>query len=198
MRAKQMLKQIVPSSEMVWILHAPRFTCSLQLEDAMPSSEGTFSVLPEPSPKKRLLGLLCGLPLSTSIPQEQGPGLEDSGGAVFFETAAWASEAPWTWLVGEKLSYLLSPPVNPVGSGSPWETQSPSGGTFPTGVGKHHREIGSVCLLYYQEAVPCVRPDSLLLRLNRLSCSVLRGDRSFGSFLATALLLGALHVLEYY
>ena len=117
------------------------------------------------------------------------------------DSPRWSFSTQWSFfqLRGlEKPSYLLSPPVNPVGPGSPWETQSPSGGTFPAGVGKHHREIGSVCLLYYQEAVPCVRPDSLLLRLNLLSCSVLRGDRSFGSFLATALLLGALHVLEYY
>ena len=122
----------------------------------MPSSEGTFSVLPEPSPKKRLLALLCGLPLSTSIPQEQSPGLEDSGGTVFFETAVWASDAVSLACRQEAVLSAVAPPapVDPVGPGSPWGTQSPSGGTFPAGVGKHHRETGSVCLLYSQEALP--------------------------------------------
>lgn len=48
------------------------------------------------SPPQRSDFLPCSascLPLSTCVPQEQSPGLEDSCGAVFFETAARASEA---------------------------------------------------------------------------------------------------------
>lgn len=79
----------------------------------MPSSEGTFSVLPEPSPKKRRLALLCGLLLSTSIPQEQSPGLEDSGGTVFFETAVWASDAVSLACRQEAVLSAVAPPPHP-------------------------------------------------------------------------------------
>lgn len=61
------------------------------------------------------------------------------------------------------------------------------------------RKLNLRGLLYHQEVFPHVRQDSLLLRLSLISSYlILRGDRSFGSFLATDLLLGTLGVLEYY
>lgn len=145
----------------------------------MPSSEGTFSVLPEPSPKKRdFLPCSVAFPCPHLSPQEQSPGLEDSGGTVFFETAVWASDASGALAcLQEAGPHSLSPPLTlwVLGArGAPralwWHSSGRSWQTPLVG-----NWIYVPALL--SGGSSCVRPDSLLLRLNLFSCSVLRGDR---------------------